>query len=70
MTNITHEDLNAHANLLARSIDDSYDLMVAATLLTGTPGAPGMYADDEAMERAADTTVRLRAKLRAAAAQR
>lgn len=61
-------EYNDWAELIANHIDESYDTLVAATLLTGHNGASGMYADDAEMEKAADAAVRLRAKVRAARA--
>ena len=57
-------DYQVHAEWLGKHIDESYDMMVAAQFLTGTPGAPGVFSNDAEIERAADAAVRLRAQVR------
>ena len=49
------------------AIDEGFTTLVAATLLTGIPGSAGPFASEYELERAAQTAVQLRAKVREAA---
>ena len=51
---------NEMAALTARAIDENYDLMAAATILSAGVSSAGAWSSDEQIELAADAAVRLR----------